>query len=332
MSLEAVAKLHRSKKTMILGHLTRAGKACPTRIDGGLPNRASEEMRVQDAPKGRFCARKSFAIVSLLRSLICLFTLLATTSFAQQTEPAASLPAAQAENPIQMPSDDDEPGGNPQMLTRMGLLACLSLLPFAIMLLTSFVKIQIVLSLLRSALGVQQTPPNQVLNGIALLVTIYVMFPTGLAMYNAAQEVIQKQNPQEMFSTENAAYIINVVDKAKEPLRGFLQRNAIGKHITSFYQLANRTFPEPYKSQLKQSDFIVLIPSFITSQLKTAFEIGVLIYLPFFVIDMVVSNILLAMGMMMLSPLTIALPIKLLLLVMVDGWTVLVQGLAMTFK
>jgi len=261
---------------------------------------------------------------------ICLFTLFAVSSFAQQAEPATA-PAVQAERPIQLPIDEAT-ASNPQMLTKMAVLAGLSLLPFAIMLLTSFVKIIIVLSLLRNALGVQQTPPNQVLNGIALLVTIYVMFPTGLAMYKASEDVIKTQNPTEMFSGQNAAYIVNIVDKAKEPLRGFLQRNTLGKHITSFYQLANRTFPEPYKSQLKQSDFIVLIPSFITSQLKTAFEIGVLIYLPFFVIDLVVSNILLAMGMMMLSPLTIALPIKLLLLVMVDGWTVLVQGLAMTFK
>ena len=262
---------------------------------------------------------------------VCLFTLMAAASFAQTAEPAPEAPVSQTEQQIQLPIDQ-KTSANPQMLTKIAVLAGLSLMPFAIMLLTSFVKIIIVLSLLRNALGVQQTPPNQVLNGIALLVTIYVMFPTGIAMYDAAQEEIRSQNPQEMFSGQNAAYLVNVIDKAKEPLRGFLQRNTIGKHITSFYQLANRNFPEPYKSQLKQSDFIVLIPSFITSQLKTAFEIGVLIYLPFFVIDLVVSNILLAMGMMMLSPLTIALPIKLLLLVMVDGWTVLVQGLAMTFK
>jgi type III secretion protein R len=229
-------------------------------------------------------------------------------------------------------SADPEMSANPHMITKMAVLAGLSLLPFAIMLLTSFVKIIIVLSLLRNALGVQQTPPNQVLNGIALMMTVYVMFPTGLAMYNASQDVINRQNPQEMFSSQNAAYVVEVITKAKEPLRDFLQRNTLGKHTVSFYQLAQRTFPEPYKTQLRQNDFIVLIPSFITSQLKTAFEIGVLIYLPFFVIDLVVSNILLAMGMMMLSPLTIALPIKLLLLVMVDGWTVLVQGLAMTFR
>jgi type III secretion protein R len=200
------------------------------------------------------------------------------------------------------------------------------------MLLTSFTKIVVVLSLLRQALGVQNTPPNQVLNGIALLVTLYVMFPTALRMYTAAEEVINKNPPGEMFSTESAVFVINVIDKAKEPLRDFLQKNVTTQHMQSFYKLGYRTFPEPYKANLKPTDFIVLIPSFVTSQLKGAFEIGVLIYLPFFVIDLVVSNILLAMGMMMLSPLTIALPIKLLLIVVLDGWTVLVQGLAMTFR
>lgn len=221
---------------------------------------------------------------------------------------------------------------SPKVITQLAVLAGLAVLPFAIMLLTSYVKIVIVLSLLRNALGVQQTPPNQVLNGIALLMTIYVMFPTGLAMYQAAGDYIHQNAPQELLSGPTATYVVNVMDKAKEPLRGFLQRNTMGKHISGFYQLAYRTFPEPYKSELKANDFLVLIPAFITSQMKAGFEIGVLIYLPFFVIDLVTSNILLAMGMMMLSPLTIALPLKLLLLVMVDGWTLIIQGLAVSFR
>ena len=221
---------------------------------------------------------------------------------------------------------------NPTLVTKLSVLAALSLLPFAIMLLTSFMKIVVVLSLLRQALGVQNTPPNQVLNGIALLLTIYVMFPTGLAMYNAAKGTINTNPPTAMISDQSATYILNVIDKGKEPLREFLIRNCNAKHMKSFYVLAYKLFPEPYKQQLKTTDFIILVPSFITSQLKSAFEVGVLIYLPFFVIDLVVSNILLAMGMMMLSPLTIALPIKLLLLVVVDGWTVIVQGLAMSFR
>lgn len=220
----------------------------------------------------------------------------------------------------------------PKLLTQLAVLAGVALLPFAVMLLTSYVKVVIVLSLLRNALGVQQSPPNQVLNGIALLVTLYVMAPTGLAMYKAAGDYIEQNQPQVLFSGPTATYLINVADKAKEPLRTFLQRNTTGKNINGFYQLAYKTFPEEYKKNLKPNDFIILIPAFITSQLKTAFEIGVLIYLPFFVIDLVTSNILLAMGMMMLSPLTIALPLKLLLLVMVDGWTVIIQGLTLSFR
>jgi type III secretion protein R len=247
-----------------------------------------------------------------------------------------------AQNVPSQPSDDapaisktftsEQESSNPSMVTKLAVIAGLSLLPYSIMLLTSFTKIVVVLSLLRQALGVQQTPPNQVLNGIALLVTLYVMFPTALKMYAAAEDVMTKNPPGEVFSSEAALFVVNVIDKAKEPLRDFLQKNVTAQHMQSFYKLGYRIFPDPYKAHLKPNDFIVLIPSFITSQLKGAFEIGVLIYLPFFVIDLVVSNILLAMGMMMLSPLTIALPIKLLLIVMLDGWTVLVQGLAMTFR
>lgn len=221
---------------------------------------------------------------------------------------------------------------SPTVITQMAVLAGVALLPFAVMLLTSYVKVVIVLSLLRQALGVQQSPPNQVLNGIALLVTIYVMFPTGLAMYNAGKEVIHQNPPTELFSGATAGYLIKVAEKTKDPLKEFLQKNSVQKSITGFYQLAYKTFPPEYRQTLLPTDMIVLVPAFITSQLKAAFEIGVLIYLPFFVIDLVTSNILLAMGMMMLSPLTIALPLKLLLLVMVDGWTIIVQGLTLSFR
>jgi type III secretion protein R len=227
---------------------------------------------------------------------------------------------------------EGEMGKPPQLVSELAILAGLSLLPYIVMLLTSYVKIVVVLSLLRNALGVQQSPPNQVLNGIALLMSIYVMFPTGVAMYNAASKAINTNAPTELFTGATAPYLMNVINEGKEPLREFIQRNSIGKHITSFYQLAYRSYPEEYRSSLKQTDFLVLIPAFITTQLKAAFEIGVVIYLPFFVIDLVVSNILLAMGMMMLSPLTIALPLKLLLLVMVDGWTILIQNLVLTFR
>lgn len=223
----------------------------------------------------------------------------------------------------------------PPLIQKVAVIAILSLMPFAIMLLTSFMKMVVVLSLLRQAIGVQNSPPNQVINGIALLMAVYVMFPTGLDMYNAAKPYIEKSapGPEEGFlSNSSVDYILGIVQRSSEPMRKFLIKNSVAKHSTYFYQLARQKFPEPFKSTLKQTDFIVLIPAYITSQVKAAFEIGVLIYLPFFVIDLVVSNILLAMGMMMLSPLTIALPLKLLLLVMVDGWTLLVEGVVLTYR
>ena len=220
----------------------------------------------------------------------------------------------------------------PSILIQMGVLVGLSMMPFAIMMLTSYMKVVIVLSLLRNALGVQQAPPNQIINGIALIITLYVMFPTGAAMVKAGEEAAKPKASTELFSPQTAEYVVEVAGKAQEPFREFLIRNTSAKHMTSFYKLAYRSVPEGYRDDLKPTSFIVLMPAYITSQLKAAFEVGVLVYLPFFVIDLVTSNILLAMGMMMLSPLTIALPLKLLLIVMIDGWTLVIQGLILSFR
>lgn len=269
-----------------------------------------------------------------LRRLLTFFALAtfcfaAAPSFAQ-SEPSPADQVLQQQNVLD--SDQDSSDGTPNVVTKMAVLAALALLPFIIMLLTSFLKMVVVMSLLRNALGVQQSPPNQAINGIALLMTIYVMFPTCLAMYNSAQKYIKEDAPKTLFSGEAAYYLVNVMQKTKEPLKEFLQKNSITKHQRYFYQLAYRSFPGEFRKNLKMNDLIVLVPTYVTSQLKSAFEIGVLIYLPFFVIDLVTSNILLAMGMMMLSPLTIALPLKLLLIVMVDGWTLVIQGLVLTYK
>lgn len=221
----------------------------------------------------------------------------------------------------------------PDITSQAIVLIFLALLPFLVILLTSFLKIVITLSLLRNALGVQQTPPNAVINGIALILTIYVMFPTGLQWYNNSKGLLAKEMlPGKLISADSAGLAISMLNAGKEPMRNFLIANSKKKVITGFYNLAEKTFPEEVKNTLKPTDFLVIVPAFITSQIKTAFEIGVLIYLPFFVIDIVVSNILLAMQMMMLSPLSIALPIKLLLIVLVDGWSVLLQGLVLSFN
>lgn len=221
----------------------------------------------------------------------------------------------------------------PSLVTQAVLLSLLSMLPFIIMILTSFLKIVVVLSLLRTALGVQQAPPNQVINGVAFLLSLFIMYPTGIKMYEAAQSTInQRTIPDSLLSPDSSTYVIEVAQAASEPMREFLKRNSSGRHQALFYRLIYRGLPEDYRANLKPDDFIVLIPSYITGQLKDAFEIGVLIYIPFFVIDLVTSNILLAMGMMMLSPVTISMPLKLFLLVMLDGWTILIEGLVKTFQ
>ncbi|MBQ8498943.1 type III secretion system export apparatus subunit SctR [Chlamydia sp.] len=221
----------------------------------------------------------------------------------------------------------------PDLTTQAVILLFLALSPFLVMLLTSYLKIIITLVLLRNALGVQQTPPSQVLNGIALVLSIYVMFPTGMAMYSDAKKGIESNAiPRDLFSAEGAETVFVALNKSKEPLRSFLIKNTPKPQIQSFYKISQKTFPPELRSQLTPSDFVIVIPAFIMGQIKNAFEIGVLIYLPFFVIDLVTANVLVAMQMMMLSPLSISLPLKLLLVVMVDGWTLLLEGLMISFK
>ncbi len=249
-----------------------------------------------------------------------------TTSLAPQEQ------VEESQKAIGIP-DTFEQYKRPSLITQAVVLSLFAMLPFIIMILTSFLKIVVVLSLLRNALGVQQAPPNQVINGIAFMLSLFVMYPTIIAMYTAAQTVVERsQAPESLISPESSTYIIAIAAEAQEPLREFLTKNSSVKHQALFYRLSYRILPEEYREDLKPDDFIILVPSYITSQLKDAFEIGVLIYIPFFVIDLVTSNILLAMGMMMLSPVTISMPLKLFLLVMLDGWTLLVEGLVNTFR
>ncbi len=275
------------------------------------------------------------------KSLILSLALLACFLFAVSTLTAAATPVSTQSNPAlgnqltPLPSQISNFStlSRPSLITQTVALAFMSLMPFIVMILTSFVKIVVVLSLLRNALGVQQAPPNQVINGVAFLLSIYVMYPTGVKMYDAAQSTLTKTNvPESFFSTDSAQYVLEVAAAAREPMRDFLRTNSLVKHQRIFFRTVYRLLPDDYKQDLKPDDFMILVPSFITTQLKSAFEIGVLIYIPFFVIDLVVSNILLAMGMMMLSPVTISMPLKLFLLVMLDGWTLLIEGLVSTFR
>ncbi len=221
----------------------------------------------------------------------------------------------------------------PSMITQAAVLAMLSLLPFIVMILTSFLKIVIVLSLLRNALGVQQAPPNQIINGVAFMLSLFIMYPTIVKMYDVSQETIYRtQAPDSLIAEGSSTYILEIVSHAQEPMREFLINNSSVKHRALFYRMAYKVMPDLYRPDLSPDDIIIVVPAYITSQLKDAFEIGVLIYIPFFVIDLVTSNILLAMGMMMLSPVTISMPLKLFLIVMLDGWTLVVEGLVNTFR
>ena len=254
---------------------------------------------------------------------------------AQVTRPSTAPGKATIKTPSpaeQALTADFENVKRPTLIMQAVVLSLFALMPFIIMNLTSFLKIVVVLSLLRTALGVQQAPPNQIINGVAFMLTLYVMYPTMLKMYDISQDTINSlHSPESITSPESPRYIFEIANKTKEPLREFLKKNSLTKHQILFYRISYKVLPEQHKPDLKPDDFIILVPAYITSQLKDAFEIGVLIYIPFFVIDLVTSNILLAMGMMMLSPVTISMPLKLFLLVMLDGWTLLIEGLVNTF-
>ncbi|MEZ4652064.1 MAG: type III secretion system export apparatus subunit SctR [Candidatus Eisenbacteria bacterium] len=217
-------------------------------------------------------------------------------------------------------------GNNPISLVLV--LGAVSLAPFLLIMLTSFVKIAVVLSIVRNALGTQQIPPNQVVTGLAFVLTIFIMLPVGEQVYQAAG--LQGQQTSKIFSERNVETLIDAAKAGKEPVRTFLARHSHDRERALFVDLAQRLANEPTKLVDPRS-FQVLIPAFVISELKEAFEIGFIIFIPFLIIDMVVANILLALGMMMLSPTTIALPFKILLFVLVDGWFLIVQGLVLGY-
>jgi type III secretion protein R len=200
----------------------------------------------------------------------------------------------------------------------------LALAPFVAVMVTSFTKIVVVLSLLRNALGLQQVPPNVVLNGMALVLTIYVMFPVG-------QQIMDKVSGIKDIGA-NTKNMLSAADAGKEPLREFLIKHSQARERAFFLKTAQRSLPAERAAQLTDRDFIVVVPAFTVSELAAAFQIGFLIFLPFLVIDLVVSNILMAMGMMMLSPTTVSLPFKLLLFYLVDGWVKLSHGLVLSYQ
>lgn len=213
-------------------------------------------------------------------------------------------------------------------LVLIGLIGLLALLPFVIIMVTSFVKISVVLSIVRSAIGTQQIPPTQVITGMAIILTVYIMAPVGLEIYRATESLVQERRPgQPLASAESAELLFRALQKAKGPIQNFLAKNSHLKDRAMFFGMAKRLRKPEDRSGVGPDDLMVLVPSFVISELKEAFQIGFIIFVPFLVIDMVVSNILMALGMQMLSPTTISLPFKLLLFVTIDGWYLLTKGL-----
>jgi type III secretion protein R len=218
----------------------------------------------------------------------------------------------------------------PSPLLLVFLLGALSLAPFIIIMLTSFVKISVVLSILRNAIGTQQIPPNQVVTGFAFVLTVFVMLPVARSVYHEAVPAGSRIELPGSGGDRSWYGILEAADRGKEPVREFLARHCHTKDRAVFLDLGRRLDPERATS-LQADAFQVLIPSFVTSELKEAFMIGFVIFVPFLVIDMVVANILMALGMMMLSPTTISLPFKLLLFVLTNGWLVIVQSLVLDY-
>jgi flagellar biosynthetic protein FliP len=198
------------------------------------------------------------------------------------------------------------------------LLTVLALAPTILVLLTSFTRVIVVLSFVRTALGTQQVPPNQVLVGLALFLTFFIMAPVVKDVnQNALQPYLKNQ------ITQSAA-----LDRAAGPLRKFMFKQTREKDLQLFYSMSN----EPRPATQNDVPTYILIPAFVISELKTAFEIGFAIYVPFIVIDMVVASILLSMGMMMIPPVIISLPFKILIFLLVDGWNLTVNAIFQSYK
>lgn len=222
-----------------------------------------------------------------------------------------------------LPALTTQPGPNGQTnyslpVQTLLFFTFLSFLPAMLLMMTGFTRIVIVLSLLRMAIGTQNSPPNQVIVGLALFLTFYVMSPVFNNLY---------ENAYKPFNDGQITFQEMVV-KAEEPVKAFMLKQTRQADLAMFISLSGA--PRPNNSE--EVSIAVLIPAFVTSELKTAFQIGFMIFLPFLVIDLVISSVLMSMGMMMLSPMIISLPFKLMLFVLVDGWTLIVGSLVRSFQ
>jgi flagellar biosynthetic protein FliP len=231
-------------------------------------------------------------------------------------------PLALAADPLSIPAITLSNGANGQQeysvsLQILLIMTALSFIPAFVILMTSFTRIIIVFSILRQALGLQQTPSNQLLTGMALFLTLFIMAPV---FDRVNKDALQPYLNEQIIAQQ-------ALDRAQVPIKDFMLAQTRQSDLELFMRLSKRTdiaAPE-------QAPLTILVPAFVTSELKTAFQIGFMIFIPFLIIDMVVASVLMAMGMMMLSPLIISLPFKIMLFVLVDGWALIMGTLAGSF-
>jgi len=264
--------------------------------------------------------RQATARAALARSatslLLLSLALLAGSALAQENAPLASAQVNSTQLPLIVASGE---GGTSYSVPVQTLLffTALSFLPAILLMMTGFTRIVIVLSLLRQALGTQSAPPNQVVIGLSLFLTFFVMGPTLDKVYAEAYVPY----------TQNAITFDQALEKGEAPIRQFMARQTRQSDYALFVKLAKL---DP-ATKIESAPMRVVIPAFVTSELKTAFQIGFLIFIPFLVIDIVVASVLMSLGMMMLSPVLVALPFKLMLFVLADGWNLLIGSLAASF-
>lgn len=205
----------------------------------------------------------------------------------------------------------------------IALLAALSLLPLLVVMGTSFLKLSVVFALLRNALGIQQIPPNIALYGFALILSLFIMTP----IVTQVRDNLVVSSPVELAPS----LLARLSGKTLDPYRQFLQKNATQTQLRFFRDVARKNWPASVANKIHDNSLMLLMPAFAVSQLIEAFKIGLLLFLPFIAIDLIVSNILLSMGMMMVSPMTISMPFKLLVFVLVGGWDRLFSQLLLSY-
>jgi flagellar biosynthetic protein FliP len=258
----------------------------------------------------------------LTRYFLCIlfFFVGATNLSAQVSDVAEATPEAAAQGPgfnvslnLGSSGDADDVSTAIQLLVLMTLL---SMAPAIVLLMTSFLRIVIVLGFLRNAMGLQSIPPNQVVIGIAIFLTFFIMKPVGEQIYNEAFVPMQ----EELITSKEALAIASV------PLKEFMLRQTRPSDVEFFLDIAQ--MPETAVSDLPMQ---VVVPSFVLSELRTAFQMGFMLFLPFLVVDFVVATVLMAMGMMMMPPVIVSLPFKVLLFVLVDGWYLITRSIVISF-